>query len=59
MKRKKKKMGRPPLKPSERRSIEVNVRMTPGEKRAIDQEARATGATASEILMRPWRKEGD
>ena len=49
------------MKPSERRSVEVNVRMTKTEKRAIDRAARESGATVSELLMQPWRKkrEGD
>lgn len=50
------KMGRPPKKPSERRSIEVNVRMTKAERARILAEAKKSGRTVSEILMRPWRE---
>ena len=58
MRKKKAKMGRPVLPEEKRRSEVVNVRMTKAELAALEAEAHKTGATLSEVLMRPWRKEG-
>jgi len=53
----KKKMGRP-CKSFEKRSEIVILRVTPGEKAMLNEESKKSGETVSEILMRPWRKEG-
>ncbi len=59
MKKKKSKMGRPPMKPSERRSIVITLRLTPAERSRLEAEAKKSGQTLSEVLMRPWRREGE
>ncbi len=59
MKKKKSKMGRPCKTPGERRSAVVNVRMTGPERARLEAEAKRSGQTLSEILMRPWRREGE
>jgi len=56
---KKTKMGRPPMKPSERRVAVVNVVMTRAERARLEAEAKRSGQTLSEVLMLPWRREGE
>jgi len=53
---KKSKMGRPKLKPSERRSKVISIRANQAELARLKAEALRTGQTLSEILMRPWRR---
>ncbi len=50
------KMGRPPLKPEDRRSVKISIRITPGEVARLDAEARRLGLPVGEVLMLPWRK---
>ncbi len=50
-------MGRP-WKSLEKRSEIVILRVTPGEKQVLIEESDKSGETVSEVLMRPWRKEG-
>lgn len=52
-------MGRPPLPPEKRRSEIVSVRVTPGEYRLIKAEARRRNTSVSELLMEPWRRQGE
>jgi hypothetical protein len=54
--RKRKRMGRPPLPASKRKSAVVRVRLTPGERRRFEAMARSNGTGLSEVLMKPWRK---
>ena len=51
-------MGRPPLRPEQRRSESVRVAVTPGERKCLEAEARRRGMTISQVLMLPWRKGG-
>ena len=54
----KNRMGRPPKPAAQRRGAVVNVRMTEAERAVLEREAKKTGCTMSEVLMRPWRKKG-
>jgi hypothetical protein len=47
MKRKKSKMGRPPLAPGEKRDAELRIRLTPAEREALDKESQSRGAETS------------
>lgn len=58
MKRTTKRMGRPPLPENIRRSIRVCVRLNPVEYARLVAEARRTGGTISDVLLRGWRMEG-
>jgi hypothetical protein len=51
-----KKMGRPTLKPKDRRSKRVSLRLTPAEYRQIVEEARADGLTVTAYLLRLWKE---
>lgn len=55
-KKRRKRMGRPPKRPAERRSVEVNVSMTRAERALLRKRAKALGVSVSELLMGPWRK---
>ena len=52
----KKRMGRPPKPPDEKRSAQMCVRMTQAERKRLDAEAKRLGITVSDLLMRPWRE---
>ena len=54
-KKKKSKMGRPPLPPHMRRSVNASVRLTRAEYERLCQEARRRGITFSALIMEPWR----
>jgi hypothetical protein len=54
--KKRKRAGRPPKNPAEKRSAFVGVKMTRAERAALAAEARRAGVTVSDVLMRPWRK---
>ena len=56
-KKKKARMGRPPKPRDEVYSVNASVRMTQAEYARLKGEAKRQGATVSELLMRPWRKE--
>jgi hypothetical protein len=47
MKRKKPKMGRPPLAPGQKRNAELRIRLTPAERESLDKEAQSRGAETS------------
>jgi len=49
--------GRPRKRVSEKRSEQVNVRITPDELHRIKSEAKRLGLSLSSVLMVPWRKE--
>jgi len=55
-KRKRSKMGRPPKRPSERYSEQVNVHMTRAEKARLEAEAKRLGIPLPALLMLPWRQ---
>jgi predicted HicB family RNase H-like nuclease len=48
---KKKRMGRPPKKPSERKAIAVNLRVTPAEKDFLEQTAQAHGMSMTALIL--------
>lgn len=47
MKRKTRKMGRPPKPPGEARTAELRIRLTPAEREALDATAKARGEDTS------------
>jgi len=53
---KRKRMGRPPKKASEKYSRTVCVKVTQAEYRALRAEAKRRGVTLSALLLAPWRK---
>ena len=55
---KKRPIGRPPKPSGQRLSDAIYVRLTPGERDAIDREARNRGVTASEIVRELIRDAG-
>ena len=56
MKKQKAKMGRPPIKPSKRRSILIALRITKAEREILEREAKQTGQSIGDLLMKPWRE---
>ena len=52
---KRKKIGRPPLPPSQKCSERFTIRCTKAEKRRIEAEARRIGISPSQLFMKPWR----
>ena len=56
-KRKRKRMGRPPLPAGMVKSVRLCIRTTPAEYKRLRAEARRQGTTVAELLMLPWRKE--
>ena len=56
MKRKKVKMGRPPIPAEEKRSIVVRTRMTGGEFCQLRKEAEKAGLSISSYLLKIWRE---
>ena len=55
-KKRKARMGRPPMNSEHRRSASLHVRMTQAERAAIEAEADRLAITPTDVLMRPWRK---
>ena len=55
----KKKMGRPPKPKAKRQDRQITVYATVSEYRAIKREAREQGVSLSEVLIRPWRAQGE
>jgi hypothetical protein len=56
MKRKKAKMGRPPLKAKDRRTSFVTLRLKPSERKDIRQDAETEGLSLSNYLLKCWQK---
>ena len=54
---KKKKFGRPALKPAQRRSVNVTVRMTEAERRQVENDAEKAGVSVSMYLLTCWKNE--
>ena len=46
-----KRMGRPPKKPSERKGIAVNLRVTPAEKDFLERASRARGMSMTALIL--------
>jgi hypothetical protein len=55
-KKKQSRMGRPPLPPTERKSVHVSVRMTKAERARLTALAKEHSVTVSDLLMQPWRE---
>jgi hypothetical protein len=58
MKKRKAKMGRPPIPEADRRDVFTAVRLTRAERAALEAEAKRAGVTVSEIIKRRLRGEG-
>ena len=48
-------MGRPPMKPKDRRSVKITVRFTGEEAARLAAEAKRSGRTMGAVLAGPWR----
>jgi len=57
-KKKKSRMGRPPKKPSERRTAMVTIRLMTEERQKLGQDARKAGMSLSSYLLKCWREKG-
>jgi hypothetical protein len=57
MKVKKKKMGRPPLKPKDRRTSVTTLRLTESDRALLAKEAEAKGMSISNYLLYCWKKD--
>ena len=57
--KRKSRMGRPPLPPDKRRAVAVAFRITVGEHKAVLSEARRRGVSVPDVLMAPWREGTD
>lgn len=55
--KKKSKMGRPPIPPENRRSVNFTIRLTESERDAVESEARKAGLTVGEFIRRRLLKE--
>jgi len=56
MRKKKAKMGRPPLKEKDRRTAIVTLRMKKTERDELEREAIARGLSLSSYLLKCWQK---
>ena len=56
MKTKKKKMGRPPLNPKDRRTAIVTLRLTKTDRELLEKQAASKGMSISSYLLYCWRK---
>jgi predicted HicB family RNase H-like nuclease len=56
MKRKRAKMGRPPLKAKDKRTALVTLRLKQSEHRQLEQDAKAKGLSLSSYLLECWEK---
>ena len=56
MKAKKKKMGRPPLKPKDRRSAIITLRLTKTDRELLAKQAESKGMSISSYLLYCWKK---
>jgi len=56
MRKKKAKMGRPPLKVKDRRIAIVTLRMKKTERDELEREAKAKGLSLSSYLLECWQK---
>lgn len=52
----KKRLGRPPKAPSERRGVTITMRLTEDELARVRAAAKREGVTVTELLLRPWQK---
>ena len=49
-------MGRPPVPAKRRKSVNLCLRVTPGEQKRLLAEAKRRGCTVTDLLLEPWRK---
>jgi len=56
MRKKKAKMGRPPLKEKDRRTEIVTLRLKPSERKELEQDAKAKKLSISNYLLECWQK---
>jgi uncharacterized protein (DUF1778 family) len=56
MKKKKFKMGRPPLKAKDRKVACVTLRLNRSERKQLEQDAKARGMSLSSYLLDCWQK---
>ena len=56
MRKKKAKMGRPPLRVKDRRTAIVTLRMKKTERDELEREAQASGLSLSSYLLECWEK---
>lgn len=56
MRKKKAKMGRPPLKEKDRRIALVTLRLKQSDRDELEREAKAEGLTLSTYLLKCWKK---
>lgn len=54
--KKKSKMGRPPIQPADRRSVLVTVRFKPAQYEQLAGDAQAAGRTVAEHLRSCWQE---
>lgn len=59
MKGKKKKMGRPTLKPKDRRTAIITLRLRGTDRAMLLKEAQAKGLSISSYLLDCWKKAGE
>ena len=56
MKKKKVKMGRPPLKHKDKRTKIVTLRLKPSDRKELAQDANAKNLSISDYLLECWQK---
>jgi hypothetical protein len=56
MRKKKAKMGRPPLRAKDRRTALVTLRLKSSERKELLQDAKAEGLSLSTYLLKCWQK---
>ncbi len=56
MKKKKAKMGRPPLKEKDKRTKIVTLRLKPSERKELAKDAKAKDLSISNYLLECWQK---
>ena len=56
MAKKKAKMGRPPLKAKDKRTVITTVRLKKADRSQLEKEAKAEGLTLSSYLLQCWQK---
>ena len=56
MKRKKAKMGRPPLKAEDKRTAVITLRLKRSERKQLEEDAKARGMSLSSYLLECWQK---
>lgn len=55
--KKRKKMGRPPLPKGTARNTSVTIRLSEQERKIFESEAKRQALSLSELIMLPWRED--